>query len=260
MLAQKMNFRQEHAVTRGTICRLALPFVLLAGAAHAGPWPRERGATFISISHEQDRDDNSYTSLYSEYGWSERHTLGFELGHSNAGETNALFWIQRALGDPDGPNRWAVSLGLGAIERDGELMPVGQLFGAYGRGWDSIPYLDRLPGGGWFTVEARLKIAGAMKDEREVEELAAEDASLLNYITAETTAKTDVTLGWHASDAMMLINQLRLEEREDTGFSAKLATSVVRDLSGPAKIELGVILPVSGDGEEALKLGTWLEF
>ena len=71
--------------------------------------------------------------------------------------------------------------------------------------------------------------------------------------------KTDVTLGWNASSSMMLINQLRLEDRDDTGFSAKLASSVVRDI-GPVKIELGVVMKLSGEGEHAVKIGTWFKF
>ena len=58
----------------------------------------------------------------------------------------------------------------------------------------------------------------------------------------------------------MLVNQLRLEERDDTGFSSKLVVSVVGDLLGPAKLELGGIGPLSGQGEQAIKIGTWFEF
>ena len=61
-------------------------------------------------------------------------------------------------------------------------------------------------------------------------------------------------------DGLMLVNQLRLEERDDTGFSSKLVVSVVGDLLGPAKLELGVIGPLSGQGEQAIKIGTWFEF
>ena len=76
-------------------CCLAL---LIAGSvAEAGPWPREKGEIFLSFSEERDREGNSYTGLYGEYGLNPRSTLGFELGHSNAGETSAMIWWQRAL-------------------------------------------------------------------------------------------------------------------------------------------------------------------
>ena len=40
----------------------------------------------------------------------------------------------------------------------------------------------------------------------------------------------------------------------------KMQFLVVRDLTGPAKIELGVIMPLAGEGEPALKIGTWIQF
>lgn len=123
-----------------------------------------------------------------------------------------------------------------------------------------MPGLRRIPGGGWLAVDARVKVAGAMKDQAEIEALAAQGAGLLSYLTPETVAKAELTLGWHATDGLMLVNQLRLEERDDTGFSSKLVVSVVGDLLGPAKLELGVIGPLSGQGEQAIKIGTWFEF
>lgn len=232
----------------------------MAGPALAGPWPRAEDRTFLSLSSELDRDDNSYTSLYGEYGVTPRSTFGFELGHASAGENSALLWLQRSLDHGEGPNRWTVSAGAGMIERDGAYMPLGQIGSSWGRGFDSMPLLRRIPGGGWVGVDARVKVAGEIKDEEEIRQLVSEGASALNYLTAETTSKADVTLGWNATDSLMLINQIRLEDRKDTGFSGKLATSIVRDLAGPAKIELGAIAPLSGEGEPAVKLGTWLEF
>ncbi|MDN3713123.1 hypothetical protein QWZ10_17695 [Paracoccus cavernae] len=46
----------------------------------------------------------------------------------------------------------------------------------------------------------------------------------------------------------MLINQLRLEQRDDTGFSGSLAISTVYDAPGPAQIEMGFVAPVTGQG------------
>lgn len=239
-------------MSRSSICRLALLLLPIADAAAAGAWPRTEDGVFLSASGERDGDGNSYASLYGEHGLSRRNTLGFQFDHTSAGETGVLIWLQRALDDGTGPNRWTVSLGLGAIKRDGSLLPAGQVGAAWGRG------IEGLPGGGWLTVEARLNVAGATKDA--AFEKAATYTGYLGNLTPEVAAKADVTLGLHLSPAMMLINQLRLEERQDTGFSGRLSTSLVRELVGPAKLELGVVMPLSGTGEQALKIGTWLEF
>ena len=144
--------------------------------------------------------------------------------------------------------------------RDGVAMPVGQAGLAWGRGFDSLRLLSRVPGGGWLGADARVKVAGAMKDERTLEDLAAAGAGPLAYLTPEIEVKVEVTMGWHATPETMVIGQLRLEERDDTGFSSKLATSVVRDLPGPWRLEVGLVTPLSGVGEQAATLGTWLEF
>lgn len=215
---------------------------------------------FLSFSGEGDREGSRYASLYGEYGLTARNTLGFELGRSAGGESGALVWLQRALDRGEGPDRWTASIGGGAIWRDGATMPVAQVAAGWGRGLDAVPLLRRIPRGGWLAVETRLKVAGAMKDDAAAQELQAAGAGPLAYLTPETEANAEVTLGWNATSSMMLVNQLRLAYRDDSGFSSKLATSLVRELPGPAHLEVGVITPLSGTGEQALKLGTWLEF
>lgn len=231
------------------ICCLALVLAIQADAVAAGPWARETGKTFVSLSVEQDREDDRYTSLYAEYGLSPRHTIGLELGHASQGETSAFLWFQRVLDNGRGPNRVSVATGIGAIERDGQTLPMGQISAHWGRGF------ERFLGGGWMTVDTRVKVAGEMKAEWR-----SSGGASVSYLTPETSVKTDLTLGLKPGAATMLITQLRLEQRKDSGFSAKLAGSVVQDIAGPAKIELGVIAPLSGDGEPALKIGSWLEF
>ena len=57
-----------------------------------------------------------------------------------------------------------------------------------------------------------------------------------------------------------MVNQLRLEARKGTDFSATLASSVVYDLTGPARLEVGLVAPLAGPSEPAIRIGTWLEF
>ncbi|MDF3853533.1 hypothetical protein ACDP63_11740 [Paracoccus sp. P2] len=238
---------------------LILACMVLADPALASPWPRQVKEIFLALSAERDARGNGYAGLYGEYGL-RRRTLGFELGRSSAGETSAMIWLQRPLGRGRGADRWALSLGSGVIERNGIYMPVGQVGAGWGRGFDAVPLLDRIPGGGWLAVEARVKVAGKLRDEAEIAQLAASGAGRLAYLTPETSVKAEVTLGWHATERLMLIGQLRLEDRQDSGFSSRLAASAVRELFGPVKLELGAIGPLSGQGEAAVKLGFWVGF
>ena len=166
---------------------LAVLMLILAGsAAEAGPWPRAPGTKFLSLSVERDRESNSYTGLYAEYGMDARNTLGFELGHTNVGETSAMIWWQRALDDGSGPNRWVVSMGLGGFSRDGHTDPVGQIGAAWGRGFEGFM------GGGWMSVETRVKFAASQTEiEEEEEENVVYEGDALTYLTPEVTAKAE---------------------------------------------------------------------
>lgn len=246
-----------------SILPLVAPVMLLlalipAAPAAAGPWVRAPGGVFLSGSAEAVRDGGRYVSLYGEYGWRDRLMLGFALGHGAQTETSALVWMQRALDDGSGPDRWALGLGVGAVRRDGGTQPQMQLMASWGRGLDKVPLLDLVPGGGWLAVDARLQVMAKFADEADI--IAAHATGDLDYWTPEAATKLDITLGLHPFDSVMLINQLRLEKSKDAGFSGKLAVSVVRDMPGPFKLELGLIEPLSGQGDRALKLGAWVEF
>lgn len=232
------------------ILLLFLIVCLSSGHADAGAWPRDPKDVFIATSVERDTDGNSYTSIYTEYGLSKRRVLGIELGHTDIGETTALIWMQRPIGGETGPNQWSYALGSGAIFRDGAVLPVGQIAVSWGRGFQDSW------NGGWLSADARIKVAGREQTVRQQQGLTATEFS---YLTPEAVAKLDLTAGFHASDAMMLIGQVRMESAQDSDFSAKFAGSVVRDLYGPAKIDLGVVMPITGPGEPAVKIGLWFD-
>lgn len=230
---------------------LATFLVLWAAPCNAGPWPREQGGHFLSLTVEEDREGNRHSGLYGEYGWGPRSTLGYELGRTNVGETSAMIWMQRALDDGQGPNRFAVHAGSGAIWREDQTIPVVQVGAGWGRGFDG------LLGGGWITAELKVKAAGEMAGAiRVIGNSLVEDY----YLTPKITTKADISIGVRPWDGLMVINQLRLEDRSDAERTAKLASSVVGDLYGPVKLELGTITPLSGPGEQAVKLGAWVEF
>lgn len=234
--------------------------MLMAHMGEAGPWTRESGDVFLSTSLYFDREGSRHNGFYGEYGLRGPYMLGFEGGRSNNGDADALIWWQRSLDKGTGPDRWAIAAGFGAIRRQGQNLPQAQVTLAWGRGLDAVPLLERIPGGGWVAAEARLNMVGALRDEAIMEELAAEGAGVLAYLTPETSAKASLTLGLKPTEKTMLINQLRFERRKDSGFSSQWALSIVRDLVGPVKIELGLTQPLSGDGARAFMIGSWIEF
>ena len=74
---------------RGLAAALALALVLPAGAL-AGAWPRPKGETFLSFGQEFSTgattllgavtDIRSWSSVYAEYGLTDRLTIGLDAG------------------------------------------------------------------------------------------------------------------------------------------------------------------------------------
>lgn len=223
----------------------------MTGPAQAGPWPREPGQAFIALTGERDREGNSFTGFYAEYGLARRRTLGLEISHTDVGETTAMAWYQKSLDGGHGPNRLSYAMGFGAIRRDGQLLPLSQAALMWGRGFSG------LWDGGWLTAEARVKVAGKTEEVRVRQGMTQVEYA---YLTPEIVTKLDLTVGLRPSPAWALVNQLRLEARKDSDFSARLASSAVYDLAGPARLEIGIVAPLAGPSEPALKIGTWLEF
>lgn len=205
----------------------------------------------MALSGESDKAGNSHVQFYAEYGLTRRRTLGLEVGHTNVGESSTMVWYQKSLDSGEGPNRLSYAMGFGAIRRNGELLPLSQAALMWGRGfarpWD----------GGWLSAEARVKVAGKTERMTVRDGLTSVEYA---YLTSDIVAKLDLTVGLRPTPSWALVNQLRLESRNDADLSAKLASSVVYDLGGPARLEMGLVAPLSGPGESALRIGTWLEF
>lgn len=242
-------------MSRGQSLVSALTGCILLGGlclpAQAGPWPREAGRSFLALTGEHDRAGNSFAGFYAEYGLSRRRTLGLEVSHTDVGETSAMVWYQKSLDGGQGPNKLSWSMGFGAIRRNGELLPLSQAALMWGRGFSG------LWDGGWLTAEARVKVAGKTEEITVREGLTQVEYA---YLTPEIVSKLDLTVGLRPTPAWALVNQVRLESRKDSEFSARIASSVVYDLTGPARLEVGLVAPLAGPGEPALKFGTWLEF
>ncbi|WP_145107593.1 hypothetical protein [Cereibacter sediminicola] len=241
---------------RTALMRLAGP-VAFAGAllcaaapAASGPWAREKGGVFLTLSQQQDGAGDSWTGLWAEYGLTERITLGLDAGRSAQGDGKLILWAQKAW--ERGPHRIAASAGVGASLLAGEVAPLVQVGGGWGRG------ITTRFGPGWLAAEARAVVTA--RGVTFSQQVNARTVATYSYLLPETSAKAEITFGLRPHDRIMWIEQLQFEQGRETGFDARLASSLVYDLSTPLKLELGVILPVSGRADPALKLGIWLDF
>ncbi|MDP3340814.1 hypothetical protein [Frigidibacter sp.] len=221
-------------------------------AAAAGPWPRAKGDLFLSFSHETagetGKDGAGWTALYAEYGLTPRWTLGLDLGNGEGKQTGLIF-LQRAVGRQDGPGRLAFSSGIG-VETGDAPQAYGMMGGAWGRS------LGTPLGPGWLAVEPQLRMGVGLSQDWPPTLVLDVDGTLLTT----ASAKLDLTLGATARPGLIVMGQLQMERVVDGETTARLTASAVREVGRRGKLLLGVSAPVQGEGDTALKLGTWLEF
>ena len=215
---------------------------LVPAAALAGPWPRQQGEIFVSVSYHAATDavalwnlqlmpPETYTGIYAEYGLTPRLTFGLDGGFSEDGAYSAIVLARYALGDPDAAMRYAVSLGAG---RSGPPHETQVQIGAHvGRG---LQLGERT---GW----ASLDMAGIHRLD-----------------SSDFAAKADLTMGLNLSDTWTAILQLQAGQYAGSAAYLRIAPSLVRTIGPRLKMELGLTGEVQGSRQVGAKLATWISF
>jgi len=231
-------------------------WLLMPSSLLAGPWPRETGTHFLSVSGEFWESNlpdipHYYGSLFYEYGLSERLTLAtkLEMG-SEAGTSGDLrLGVSLVSGKP-----YALSLEMAVGLRDiyrflivyDATLPVdlrarfGQVGLAYGRGF-------QLAGrNAWLATELT---AIAPLDEPE---------PALGL--GGTVWKWDTTLGLKFDNGLMLLGQVFASRDQHGDGLIKLAPGLAIPVGDRHHVEIGLRLPTASPESRALALGIWREF
>lgn len=198
-----------------------VPLLALASLpAEAGPWPREKGRLFGTLS----QDGAQYSSLYLDVGVTARTSLTLEAGKDDA-QGKALLFLRHAL-PLKGKTAAALEIGAG-LEGAHPVLSAGF---SIGRG---VSFGKR---SGWITAETRgfFDISGGI-----------ERASL------------SLTLGQHYSSRVLSIGQIN-SEASAAGISATLATTAVWEFKPGFHMELGA--EVGTSAAPKAKLGIWFRF
>lgn len=215
---------------------LILAGLLLVGltvTTGAGPWPREKGRAFLSLSgqvHERDEFGfiDQFFGIYGEYGATDRLTLGIDAGGDAVRMSKALVFARWPLGAPERPLKFAIELGAGEVESAAALRPVLSV----GRG---ITLWDR---SGWMTGEARMILAGG----------------------GDVSLESDFTFGLDTGPRSKTILQIQTGRPALGRSYIRLAPSFVYRTGPRTSLEFGLIEPLSGNDRRAVKLGLWREF
>jgi hypothetical protein len=221
--------------------------VLCAGMARAGAWPRGAGETFLSLGQgfssgspallAPDQSFRSYTSVYAEYGLTDRLTIGLDAGYGWGPEADlwtGLVFARWPLGETAAGDRFAVDLGLGQRVDSGEGADTRTRLGlAWGRGFESGW------GQGWMGVEGSTERLIPANDQ---------------------LYKADFTIGLKPDDDWMMILQVQGGIYPEADPLVRLAPSVVRRITERMRAQVGLDATVVGAWSYGVKFSTWLSF
>lgn len=209
---------------------------LFASSAQAGAWPRKQGEGFASVSVRlgwpQDMGTwtsvdptEDYSTLYFEYGATDKVTVGLDIGHSVAGSGKTIVFVQYPLRNADTGTRISGQFGVGSIAGARVIRPGLSVGWGLKKGWMSLDSV----------VEAYVD-------------------------TGTADVKLDMTWGRNLGKDRKLIVQLQTGKPDGRDPFARIAPSLVVPLRGPFKVETGVTWGLTGDTSMGLKFGLWTEF
>lgn len=211
--------------------------VMLAQAASAGAWAREKGELFIAAGGNFLLSDGAQLpvhydpTLYAEYGLTDRITIGMDIHTADRGQIFSGFVFANVpIGAIDGPNRYSANVAYGyrtdAVRPDEVLLRGGL---SWGRGLSK----------GWLAVDATA-----------------------TFGTADSTfrPKMDATWGHNWNDRWTTSLQLQTGQGFTNDYYAKISPTVIWKMRDDVRISLGAVQALTGDGGAGLKLETWLTF
>jgi len=218
---------------------MTLMICLVPAPVVAGAWPREPGSFFLSAGYTVSVDAealgdtpfqaNGYTSVYLEYGVSERLTFGIDAGMGAPGDHTAIAFARTPIRFGSGSDRFAIKAGIGTTRNTGLTQSLVQIGASWGRS------IQTGYGNGWMSLDTSV-------DYR--------------LMTQDIDAKVDLTLGIKPNDR----TKLMLQVQSGSAPYLRLAPSAVRQIGPGRHVELGLDIGVIGDKTVGLKLGSWLEF
>ena len=202
---------------------------------NAGAWPREHGTVYLAFSEIMTVNSlgvpRRFQSLYAEYGLSPQLTLGFDGFRSGSGESTETFlFLSFPLHTNNLRNRYALTFAIGEhADLTGAPAPALRI----GLNW------GRNIGSSWLAIN---NFATFRK---------ASDTPLL---------KLDATWGYHFSDHIDLMLNLRAEIYDGATSKIEIAPGLTWQTGVGNRIEVGLSIGAAEHREYGLKIGTVRKF
>jgi hypothetical protein len=206
-------------------------------AAHAGPWLREKGSTFMAVSLASTYYMETTSQTYLEYGLTKSTTLIADVSmaryHYGSNSGYATLSLRRSITPPDAQSKWAYELGVGAGWTGTETLPHVRTGLSWGRG---MKWGDK---SGWMSVDA---------------------AVIWDLTHALHVSKIDTTLGINFTDFTAGMLQI-YTAHVATQNTATLAPSLVLSpKNGKFRLQIGSESQFGNLSNSVLKISLWREF
>lgn len=212
------------------LCLCGLVATLPPRTASAGPWPREAGKAFLTLSWERDLiRDIGYAGVYGEYGLTDRLTLGLDIGADPNGLSKAIAFARIPFGQSPGGMRLALEMGTGVADKRPVMRPAM----SFGRG------LNMAGRSGWLTLDIR---------------------AMVFQDTFDTAWESDLTLGLNATARGKAIIQLQTGQPVTGDAYIKLGSSWVMQGPPGRHIEFGLVTGLKNNDALAAKIALWHDF
>lgn len=214
---------------------LALCCALIGAAAAAGPWPRDEGATFLSLTARE-----GMVELYGEYGLRAGLTLGVEARMPEGRRLPDVDILARHLiwqGDGGAVLSGFAGAGLQGVPVGGLVETARVLRGglAWGTGFDTPV------GPSWMSVVAEGQTGeGPM-------------------VASWRAVKLDATAGVRPGGRWLAMVQVQGYQRAGEEALLRIEPTLGRDV-GPATLVLSPSVGVVGAADPRLAAGIWLRF
>ncbi|MBB3994888.1 hypothetical protein GGR95_002538 [Sulfitobacter undariae] len=211
---------------------LIMPF-----GVEAGPWLREKGATFSATSVTGTYFLAITSQTYVEYGLSAKSTVVADVsmtrqyGYLNSGK--ATFSIRRALVPEDAKSKWAYEVGIGTAWTNTENLPHLRTALSWGRGinWGGTS--------GWATVEG---------------------AVIWDLTYALHIKKIDATLGLNFTDVTSGMLQFYTSHVGGEIYGTFAPSIILKPEFTKFDIQIGLESPLGDKDNTAIKLGVMRTF
>lgn len=210
--------------------RLLIAFCLLCDSAAAGPWLRDAGTQFLSVSVEGSSAATRpeyYGSLYYEYGFGPKLTLGLDAGRDSWGQMGTLMLVRVPVIRSEASDIVTTELGVGSFRSRGGTHLAFRPGLSWARGLNIWQ-------GGWMSLDATYAMVPAL------------DYGL---------AKLEGTIGVNSGHHWKVFIQATAEKskRQEALFSA--TPSIALRIGSNMHLVGGAVL--RSDESVSAKLGIW---